>query len=85
MKEKLTVEDIANTLGFMVYFKGPKDKRFSPIDIKTGELYSRLAYAPIYPHRFKDAVIAWIEENKKRAPECTIQIRRPGTGRIVYQ
>lgn len=70
---------------FMVYFKGEKDKRFAPMDIVSGELFNRLAYAPVYGGSMLDAVKGWIDENKKRAPECKLQIRIAGTAKIIYQ
>ena len=32
----------------MVYFKGANDKHHRPMNIASGELFDRLAFAPIY-------------------------------------
>lgn len=85
MNGKLMPKDFAAALGFMVYFKGSKDKKFRPMDIKTGELFDRLAFAPIYRPELFPQVVAWIDHNKKCAPDCKIQIRKPGTASIIYQ
>ena len=69
---------------FMVYFKGAHDKRHKPMDLSTGELFNRLVFAPRYPDELLPAVQEWIEINKQRAPECSIQCREPGTARIIY-
>jgi len=70
-------------MGVMVYFKGPKDKRFTPMDIKTGELHNRLMYAPIYADRMIQDIKEWIDHNRQCAPGCSLQIREPG-GRVLY-
>ena len=70
---------------FMVYFKGKNDKRFSPISLQTFELFDRLAFAPLYPMEMLEAVKKWIEGNKKTAPDCKIQVRVPGTQKVIYQ
>lgn len=70
---------------FMVYFKGENDKRFMPMDIRTGELFIHLAYAPIYAENMLEAVKNWIDANKKCAPNCKIQIRLAGTNKVIYQ
>lgn len=69
---------------FMVYFKGAHDKRHRPMDLSTGELFNRLVFAPRYPDELLPNVREWIEINKQRAPECSIQFRKPGTARIIY-
>ena len=69
---------------FMVYFKGAHDKRHRPMDLSTGELFNRLVFAPCYPEELLPNVREWIEINKQRAPECSIQCREPGTARIIY-
>lgn len=69
---------------FMVYFKGAHDKRHRPMDLGTGELFNRLTFAPRYPVELLPNVREWIEINKQRAPECSIQCREPGTARIIY-
>ena len=69
---------------FMVYFKGAHDKRHMPMDLDTGELFDRLVFAPRYPDELLPAVQEWIEINKQRAPECSIQCRELGTARIIY-
>lgn len=70
---------------FMVYFKGPKNKHFRPMSLATGELFGRLVYAPMYKPELFPVVVEWIEHNKQCAPDCKIQIRAPGTGKILYQ
>lgn len=69
---------------FMVYFKGANDKHHRPMNIASGELFDRLAFAPIYSDELLPDVIRWIEHNKKCAPECSIQCRAPGTEKIIY-
>lgn len=53
-------------------------------DPKTGELFDRLAYAPIYRDELLPDVKTWIDYNKQCAPECSIQCRVPGTSKILY-
>lgn len=53
---------------FMVYFKGPIDKRHRPMRLNTGELFDRLVYAPVYKDDLLPAVKSWIDLNRKRAP-----------------
>lgn len=72
-------------MNVMVYFKGKGDKRFSPMNPITGELFSRLVYAPLLKEDMIPAIIDWIEENKVCAPDCHIQIRAAGTSRILYR
>ena len=69
----------------MVYFKEEKDKKFRPMSLKTGEIFNRLLYAPLYPYEILEDVKGWIDYNKKCAPECKIQIRVPGTQKVIYQ
>ena len=69
---------------FMVYFKGANDKHHRPMNIASGELFDRLAFAPIYRDELLPDVIRWIEQNKECAPECSIQCRAPGTAKIIY-
>ena len=69
---------------FMVYFKGPNDKRHRPMSLNTGELFDRLVYAPAYKDDLLPAVKSWIDLNKKCAPDCSIQCRVPGTSKILY-
>lgn len=70
---------------FMVYFKGTGDRRFHPMSLITGEIFNRLAFAPMYNDNMLPDVIRWIEHNKACAPECCIQCRKPGTRQIIYQ
>ncbi len=70
---------------FMIYFKGPGDKRFRPMSLNTGEIFNRLALAPMYNDSILPDVIHWIEYNRECAPECSIQCRKPGTNKIIYQ
>ena len=70
---------------FMVYFKGKNDKRFYPMSLKTGELFNRLALAPLYPAEMLEDVKKWIDYNKKCAPDCNIQIRAAGAQKVIYQ
>ena len=54
------------------------------MSLNTGELFDRLAYAPIYRDELLPDVKTWIDYNKQCAPECSIQCRAPGTSKILY-
>lgn len=54
------------------------------MSLTTGELFDRLAYAPIYKDELLSDVKTWIDLNRMRAPDCSIQCRVPGTSKILY-
>ena len=68
---------------YMVYIKMPNDKKYSPMNIITGEVYNRLVYAPRYKEELLPDIRNWIESNKQNCPDINIQIRIAGTNKII--
>lgn len=60
---------------YMVYFKGKNDNKFTPMNVFTGQLIDRLAYAPTYGESMLQGLKDWIDHNAIVCPECKIQLR----------
>lgn len=69
---------------FMVYAKRSTDKRYKPVDVNTFSQYDRVAYAPIYDGKQYQNIKKYISRAPKLAPDLRIQIRDPGSGKVIY-
>jgi hypothetical protein len=70
-------------LNYMVYAKHKDDKRFDPVDFKSGHVGVGLAFATLIPDVEKAKTYA--TKLKEECPDFAWQVRVAGKSKIVFK